>query len=158
MTNQWFLVRIGLRSARPPTTMTPMVWSNLTWMLTGLAAVLVLLTRVRLRVSDGRAAGVTDVSGALLTWHTSVGVMALALWITALSTDSGMLESLALLAWWILTVVGLMLLARWLPAHGRHADDTATDEWGSAGLSLLGHLGMFVGAVYFTFVAVTGRL
>ncbi len=70
-----------------------------------------------------------------------------------------MLESLALLAWWILTVVGLMLLARWLPAHGRHADDTATDEWGKgAGLSLLGHIGMLVGAVYFTFVAVTGRL
>ncbi len=139
--------------------MTPMVWSNLTWMLTGLAAVLVLLTRVRLSVSDGRAAGVTDVSGALLTWHTTVGVLALTLWITALSTDSGVLESLALLAWWILTVVGLMLLARWLPARGKHADDKATDEWGKgAGLSLLGHLGMLVGAVYFTFVAITGRL
>jgi len=136
-----------------------MVWSNLTWMLTGLAAVLVLLTRVRLNVSDGRAAGVTDVSGALLTWHTTVGVVALALWITAMSTGSGLLTSVALLAWWVLTVVGLMLLARWLPAGGRHADDKATDEWGQgAGLSLLGHLGMLIGAVYFTFVALTGRL
>ena len=136
-----------------------MVWSNLTWMLTGLAAVLVLLTRVRLNVSDGRAAGVTDVSGALLTWHTTVGVVALALWITAMSTGSGYLTSVALLAWWVLTLLGLMLLARWLPASGRHADDKATDEWGKgAGLSLLGHLGMLIGAVYFTFVALTGRL
>ncbi len=136
-----------------------MVWSNVTWMLTGLAAVLVLLTRVRLSVSDGRAAGVADVPGGLLTWHTTIGVVALALWITAMSTASGLFVSLALLAWWILTAVGLMLLARWLPAGGKHADDKATDEWGKgAGLSLLGHLGMLIGAAYFTFVAVTGRL
>ena len=57
-------------------------------MLTGWAAVLVLLTRVRLGVHGGRAAGVADVSGALLTWHTTVGVVALVIWIVAMATSS----------------------------------------------------------------------
>ncbi len=136
-----------------------MDWSNLTWMLTGLAAVLVLLTRVRLSVSGQRAAGAAEVSGTLLTWHTTVGVVALVIWISALSTGSSGIALLGLLAWWILTAVGLMLLARWIPSGGKHADDKATDEWGEgAGLSILGHVGMLVGAAYFTFVVLTDRL
>ncbi len=136
-----------------------MVWSNLTWMLTGLAAVLVLLTHVRLANNERRASGVADFSPTLLNWHTSVGVVALLLWIAALVTDNDLLVAGALLGWWILTFLGLGLLARWLPSRGKHADDTVTDEWGSGpGLSIFGHVGMLVGAVYFTFVAVTGRL
>ena len=136
-----------------------MDWSNLTWMLTALAAVLVLLTRVRLGVSGGRAAGVAEVSETLLTWHTAMGVVALVLWIAALSTGNGTVATVALLAWWILTVVGLMLLARWLPSNGKHASESAADEWGDgAGLSMLGHVGMLVGAIYFTFVVLTNRL
>lgn len=136
-----------------------MDWSNLTWMLTGLAAVLVLLTRVRLGVSEGRAAGVAAVSESLLSWHTTVGVVALMLWIAALSTGNNTVAAVALGAWWALTAVGLMLLARWLPSNGKHASDSAGDEWGEgAGLSMLGHLGMLAGAIYFTFVVLTHRL
>ena len=136
-----------------------MDWSNLTWMLTGLAAVLVLLTRVRLGVHGERAAGVADVSGALLTWHTAVGVVALVVWIVALATKSAGLGMVGLFAWWILTVVGLLLLARWIPSGGKHSDARATDEWGEgAGLSVLGHVGMLVGALYFTFVVVADKL
>ena len=135
-----------------------MDWSNLTWMLTGLAAVLVLLTRVRLSVHGERAAGVAEISGALLTWHTAVGVVALVVWIAALATSSTSVAALGLLAWWILTVVGLLLLARWIPSGGKHADEKASDEWGEAGLSILGHVGMLVGALYFTFVVLTDRL
>jgi hypothetical protein len=135
-----------------------MDWSNLTWMLTGLAAVLVLLTRVRLSVHGERAAGVAEISGALLTWHTAVGVVALVVWIAALATSSTSIAALGLLAWWILTAVGLLLLARWIPSGGKHADEKASDEWGAAGLSILGHVGMLAGALYFTFVVLTDRL
>lgn len=138
--------------------MTPMDWSNLTWMLTGLAAVLVLLTRVRLSVSEGRAAGAAAVSTRLLTWHTTVGVLALVLWIAALSTGNTAIAAVGLVAWWILTGVGLMLLARWIPSGGKHSGEKASDEWGEAGLSILGHVGMLVGAIYFTYVVVAGKL
>ncbi|MEP6666413.1 MAG: hypothetical protein ABJA81_08205 [Nocardioidaceae bacterium] len=75
------------------------------------------------------------------------------------STDTGALVAAGLLGWWILTVLGLMLRARWLPSRGKHSDETVTDEWGRGpGLSILGHVGMLVGAASFTFVAVTGRL
>ena len=135
-----------------------MDWSNLTWMLTGLAAVLVLLTRVRLSVHGERAAGVSEVSGVLLTWHTAVGVVALVIWIAALATASTPLAVIGLIAWWILTVVGLLLLARWIPSGGKHSDEKASDEWGEAGLSILGHIGMLVGALYFNFVVVADKL
>ena len=135
-----------------------MDWSHLTWMLTGLAAVLVLLTRVRLSVHGERAAGVAEVSGVLLTWHTAVGVVALVVWIAALATASTPLAVIGLIAWWILTVVGLLLLARWIPSGGRHSDEKASDEWGEAGLSILGHIGMLVGALYFTFVVIADKL
>ena len=64
-----------------------------------------------------------------------------------------------LAGWWLLTVIGLLLLARWLPSGGKHSEDAQSDAWGSgAGLSVLGHVGMLVGVGYFTFVAVTDRL
>lgn len=133
-------------------------WSNVTWTLTGLAAVVVLLTRIRLGGSD-RASGVASVSSRLLGWHTTVGVIALAAWIAALATGDRTIALGSLVAWWLLTIAGLLLLARWVPSGGRHSDDKATDAWGKgAGLSMLAHLGMFVGVCYFTFVAVTGRL
>ena len=133
-------------------------WSNVTWLLTGLAAVVVLLTRIRLS-GDDRASGVASVSSRLLGWHTTVGVIALGAWIAALATGSRTIALGSLVAWWLLTVAGLLLLARWVPSGGRHSDDKATDAWGEgAGLSMLAHLGMLVGVCYFTFVAVTGRL
>jgi hypothetical protein len=64
-----------------------------------------------------------------------------------------------LAGWWLLTVIGLLLLARWLPSAGKHSEDAQSDAWGSsAGLSVLGHVGMLLGVGYFTFVAVTERL
>lgn len=132
--------------------------SNLTWLLTGLAAVVVLLTRVRLGGSD-RTSGVSSVSSRVLALHTTVGVIAIAAWVAALVTGNRTLALGSLIAWWLLTVAGLLLLARWMPSGGRHSDGKATDAWGEgAGLSMLAHVGMFAGVCYFTFVAVTGRL
>jgi hypothetical protein len=138
-------------------------WSNVTWFLTALGAVVVLLTRVRLggrgTGETGRASGVAAYSSALLRAHTLVGTAALGLWILALVTTRQEIAFVALLAWWLLSIVGLLLLARWLPSGGRHAEDKATDAWGEgAGLSILGHLGMVIGVAYFTFIVFTQRL
>ena len=140
-----------------------MEWSNVTWFLTGLGAVVVLLTRVRLggrgAGETGRVSGVAGYSSALLRVHTVVGIAALGLWMVALVTTRQEIAVVALVAWWLLSIVGLLLLARWLPSGGRHAEDKATDAWGEgAGLSVLGHLGMVIGVAYFTFVALTQRL
>jgi hypothetical protein len=138
-------------------------WSNVTWFLTALGAVVVLITRVRLggTVVDGtgHGAGRHGYSAVLLTLHTIVGVLTLVGWVVALATGRRGIALVMLTGWWLLTVIGLLLLARWLPSGGRHSEDTKSDAWGSgAGLSVLGHVGMLVGVCYFTFVTVTDRL
>ncbi|MEU4392029.1 hypothetical protein [Kribbella sp. NPDC023855] len=139
-----------------------MEWANVTWFLTALGAVVVLLTHVRLggdKAETRRASGVASFSGALVRIHTTVGFVTLVAWVVALVTGRREVALGALVGWWVLSVVGLLLLARWLPSASKHAKDKATDAWGSgAGLSLLGHVGMVVGVVYFTYVAFTDRL
>jgi hypothetical protein len=139
--------------------MTRMVWSYITWALTVLAAVAVLLTRIRLGSKETRVSGVTDVSTRLLTWHTGAGVVALVTWVLGLVTDTGWLVWLGVAAFWVVAVVGLLLLARWLPTGGKHSGEKVTDEWGEgAGLSALAHVGMLLGVWHFTFVAITDRV
>jgi hypothetical protein len=138
-------------------------WSNVTWFLTALGAVVVLLTRVRLggTVVDGtgHGAGRHGYSAVLLRLHTSVGVITLIGWVVALVTGFRELALIVLAGWWLLTLLGLLLLARWLPSHAKHSEGTQTDAWGSgAGLSVLGHVGMLVGVCYFTFITWTDRL
>jgi hypothetical protein len=138
-------------------------WSNVTWFLTALGAVVVLLTRVRLggTVVDGtgHGAGRHGYSAALLRVHTLVGVITLLGWIVALVTGQRGIALVVLVGWWLLALVGLLLLARWLPSGGKHSEDTQGDSWGSgAGLSVLGHVGMVIGVGYFTFVTITERL
>lgn len=129
--------------------------SDVTWLLTGLAAVEVLLTRVRLSSSDHRPAGRIDFSRSVLTVHTFAGVVALVLWIPGMILASSPLAMLGLAAWWVVTVAGLLLLARWLPSHGRHAGDAVSDEWTEGPwLSMLAHLGMLGGALFFTYIVV----
>ena len=139
-----------------------MEWSNVTWFLTALGAVVVLLTRVRLggTVVDGtgHGAGRHGYSAALLRLHTVVGVVTLIGWVVALVTGHREIALVMLIGWWLLTIIGLLLLARWLPSGGKHSEDKQGDAWGSgAGLSVLGHVGMLVGVCYFTFIAVTDR-
>ncbi len=137
-------------------------WSNVTWFLTALGAVVVLLTRVRLggdKAETRRASGVASFSSTLVRIHTTVGVVTLIAWVVALVTGRREIALGALTGWWLLSAVGLLLLARWLPSASKHAKDKATDAWGSgAGLSLLGHIGMVVGVAYFTWITFTDRL
>ena len=127
--------------------MTPM---RITLVLTALAAVVVVLTRVRLAKDEG-SAGRLSIPTGLLNTHTFAGVPALLLWCAFLYTGTGALGWIAILLWWVTVVAGLLILARWLPAKGRHADEPVADTWGEGpGLSILAHVGLLVGVVIFT--------
>jgi hypothetical protein len=128
--------------------------------LTALAAVVVVLTRVRMAASH-EAAGRLDVPYRLVNLHTTFGVLALLSWGAFLLDDSltNLVGWAGLLCWWVTTVVGLLLLVRWVPAHGRHAADPAADSWGEGpGLSVLGHVGLLVGSLLWTWFLVSGKI
>ncbi|MGH3355084.1 MAG: hypothetical protein ACRDOJ_04250 [Nocardioidaceae bacterium] len=134
-----------------------MTIDELGWILTALAGVVVLLTRIRLAATDHRPAGRIDFSRSILTTHTIAGVLALLLWIPGLVIEMRPLTLAGLAAWWVVTLAGLLLLARWLPSHGRHAGEAVADEWTSGPwLSMLAHLGMLGGVLFFTWM-VLGR-
>ena len=127
------------------------------YILTALAAVVVVLTRLRLGKSEG-GAGRVNVGTALLNVHTVAGVLALVVWVTYLlaSEDTplgGELAGIIALAlWWIVTIAGLLILVRWLPSRGRHATQAVEDTWSEGpGLSVLAHVGLLVGVLVFTY-------
>ncbi len=141
--------RCHLRHNRPVST------ELIVWILTGLAAVVVVLTRLRLRREGG--AGRTQVGAGVLALHTVAGLLALAVWIYyLLPGDSAPVGDsvtgiVAVGLWWLVAAAGLMMLTRWLPSRGRHSGDGAEDGWSEGpGLSLLAHVGMLVGVGVFT--------
>jgi hypothetical protein len=130
------------------------------YVLTALAAVVVVLTRMRLR--GGRGAGRAHVGRRLLSVHTYGGALAVLVWLafmllpdkTAYSSTVGIV---ALALWWVTAVAGLLVLVRWLPSHGRHASAASEDRWSDGpGLSVLAHVGMVVGVVVFTYAYLSG--
>jgi len=129
----------------------------ITLVLTVLAAVVVVLTRVRLAKDDG--AGRLSIPHGLLNAHTGAGVPAILLWGAFLVTGNTLLGWLGLLCWWVTVIAGLLILARWMPAHGRHSSGPKADTWGEGpGLSVLAHVGLLVGVLVFTAFLVTGNL
>lgn len=129
--------------------------------LTALAAVVIVLTRVRMTRRDQGAAGRLDIpTSSLVTVHTVAGSLALVLWCAyILASLASLIGLVGLVLWWITAVAGVLILARWLPARGRHASGPAGDSWGEGpGLSILGHLGLVVGCVVWTALFVTGSL
>jgi hypothetical protein len=135
------------------------------YILTALAAVVVVLTRLRLSQDTG-AAGQIQVGHGLVNVHTAAGVLALLTWIVFLIADD---ESalggeafgiLSLACWWVVVVAGLLILVRWLPSHGRHSTQGATsDSWSEGpGLSILAHVGMLVGVCVFTYAYLTSAV
>ena len=125
--------------------------SLITLLLTGLAALVVVLTRMRM-VKEGRtAAGRTSVSTRLVNLHTLGGVLAIGLWVAMFVTGDRRLGAAALPLWWVTVVAGLLILVRWLPARGRHSSGPVADAWGDGpGLSILAHVGLLVGVVIFS--------
>jgi hypothetical protein len=122
-----------------------------------LAAVVVILTRVRLAKDEG--AGRLSIPHGLLNTHTGAGVPAVLLWVAFLVTGTTLLGWLALVFWWVTVVAGLLILARWMPAKGRHSSGPTADTWGEGpGLSVLAHGGLLVGVIVFTAFLATGNL
>jgi hypothetical protein len=130
---------------------------NILWMLTALAGVVVLLTRMRL--SAERQAGHAQIPGTVVNAHTVVGIAAIAVWVYYLSSPTDLLGVGSLGLWWLEALIGVLILARWLPGTGKHAADAVDDSWAQGpSLSILGHAGMVVGVGFFTFCVVAGRI
>lgn len=131
---------------------------NAVWLLTGLAAVVVLLTRMRLANEESQS-GHALVPRVIVNAHTAVGVLALGVWIYYLTSPDDLLGVVALVVWWIEVALGLLILARWLSRPSKHAADTTGDSWGDGpGLSILGHLGMFLGIAFFTWIVLADKI
>ena len=132
------------------------------YLLTALAAVAIVLTRLRLR---GEAAGRFSISRRLPVVHFVGGMIALVLWLGVLvSPEDSVLGGpavgiLAVAFWWLTAICGLLILARWLPAKGRHVPAVTGDSWSDGpGLSLLAHLGMAAGVLVFTYAYLTAAV
>lgn len=127
------------------------------YILTVLAAVVVVLTRLRLAQDTG-AAGKIQVGRGLVNVHTVAGALALVVWVLFLVADEetalggAAVGILALACWWVVVLSGLLVLVRWLPSRGRHASGGQEDSWSEGpGLSVLAHVGMLVGVCVFTY-------
>lgn len=135
------------------------------YILTGLAAVVIVLTRLRLGRSSA-GAGRHDLGHGLVNLHTIAGGLALLLWVTFLfvpeedsPVDVDILGIAALACWWLVVIAGLLILVRWLPSRGKHASDGNGDSWSEGpGLSILGHVGMLVGVAVFTWAYLTAAV
>jgi len=125
------------------------------YVLTALAGLVVVLTRLRLG-GDTQAAGRLQISRGLLNTHTVAGLSALMTWtVFLLGLGDREVESVigvaGLALFWVTTVAGLMILLRWMPSRGKHASAAVQDEWSEGpALSILAHVGMLVGVCLFT--------
>lgn len=128
------------------------------YVLTALAAVVIVLTRLRLGRGDG-GAGRLHMGHGLLQVHTIAGALALVVWVVFLVAGGDTIGIVALALWWIVVVAGLLILVRWLPTHGRHASEGQEDTWSDGpGLSILAHVGMLVGVGVFTWAYLFGHV
>jgi hypothetical protein len=133
------------------------VWTEeIVYVLTALAAVVVVLTRLRLGRSSG-GAGRLHMGRGWVNVHTIFGVLALASWVTFLvAPDDSFLGSasfgiISLACWWVTVFAGLLILVRWRRPRGRHASEGNADSWSKGPwLSILAHVGLLGGVCYFT--------
>ena len=103
---------------------------NAVWMLTGLAAVVVLLTRMRLS-NERQQSGHAMVPLTIVNAHTLVGVVALGVWIYYLTSPDDLVGVIALGVWWVEVGIGMLILARWVSRPGKHAADATGDTLGA---------------------------
>ncbi|WP_067431878.1 hypothetical protein [Nocardioides jensenii] len=140
----------------------PLPW--IIYILTALAVVVVVLTRVRLG-GDKAGAGRFQTSSMLLNVHTVAGLAATMCWVVFLITGVGegngnsLIGIAALALFWLTAVAGLMILVRWMPSSGRHSSDAVLDSWSQGpGLSVLAHVGMVIGVSVFTWAYLLSKI
>ena len=132
------------------------------YVLTVLSAVVVVLTRLRMR--SGHGAGRLQVGDRLLDVHTVCGVLAVVVWTVFLllpddTSSSATIGIIGLGLYWVVAITGLLILVRWLPSHGKHASEGQQDRWSDGpGLSVLAHVGMLVGVIVFTYAYLTNAV
>ena len=126
------------------------------YVLTALAAVVVVLTRLRLGRRSG-GAGRLNTGRGLVNVHTVAGVLAIASWVAFLVAPedtflgSSTFGILSLACWWVTVVAGLLILVRWRRPRGRHASHGSADSWSDGpALSILAHVGLLGGVCFFT--------
>ena len=135
----------------------------------GLAALPILWRRRSILGAIGVSFVVTAASVPMFGWVTRCGwalplaiAMAYAVARFAGSRQNhviGLVGVVALVVWCAEVVLGLLILARWLTRPGKHAADTTGDSWGQGpGLSILGHIGMFLGIGFFTWVVLADKI
>jgi hypothetical protein len=131
---------------------------TITYVLTALGGVVIVLTRVRLGRAD-QGAGRLSIPGTLLNAHTGSGLIGGAGWVAALVVKNDTLAYAGLALLWVTVVCGLLILMRWMPAHGRHSSGPVADSWGEGpGLSILAHVGVLVGVGLFTAFTVLDKV
>jgi hypothetical protein len=138
----------------------------LIWTLTGVATLVVLITRIR--VSREGSRGAYRVGNGVLTWHTVFGVLALVAWslFLVLGEDAPLGDAemgiIGLALWWLTAMVGVLIMLRWLPAGGRHSGPRSHGGllgWlAGPGLSVIGHIGLIVVVGIFTWAYVTSAV
>ncbi len=136
------------------------------WTLTVLAALVVVLTRVRVlrESSDGPA----RVGPLVLGLHTGLGLLAVLTWGIFLAwgenapLGSAGMGIVALALWWLTSLAGLLIGMRWKPSSGRHSGPSRYGSWGEwcagPGLSLLAHVGLVVIVAVFTWAYLTAAV
>jgi hypothetical protein len=140
----------------------PLSW--IVYILTALAGVVVVLTRIRLG-GDKASAGRLQISKTLLNTHTIAGLAALMTWSVFLFTGAGdkdgnsLIGIVGLALFWVTAIAGLTILVRWMPSRGKHSASAVLDEWSEGpGLSILAHVGMLVGVSVFTWAYLTSAV
>ena len=132
---------------------------TITYVLTALAGLVVVLTRVRLGAQDHEGAGRLSIPKGLLNSHTLFGTLGVLVWAAALVMEEKLIAYGGLLLLWVTVGCGLLILLRWMPAHGRHSSGPVADTWGEGpGLSILAHVGMLVGVALFTAFLVLDKI
>jgi hypothetical protein len=128
------------------------------YVLTALAAVVIVLTRLRLGRAEG-GAGRLHMGRRLVDVHSIAGALALIVWVVFLVAGNDTVGIVALALWWVVVVAGLLILVRWLPTRGKHASAGQEDSWSEGpGLSILAHVGMLVGVLVFSWAYLTSAV
>lgn len=131
----------------------------LIWILTGVVALVVVATPLRLRRESGR--GGIRIGRTVSRVHTLAGLVAVGAWSALVHwgedvvLGDALMGVIALAGFWVTSFSGLLIMLRWLPTPG----DSDRLSWGArlAGPipSVVGHLAVLATTVYFCWAYVS---